>query len=159
MSDTFSSRLRRALGQLVIALVNATLILVVVALFLGLRLAGTAERVTETAVTAAAAQVAELRPLRDEVSGLRAQVAGLRDDLQSLRADAGATIDDKTAAALARLEAVDARLTAVSASLGPAVDAVAADPGIIVDRAVATGVEELGRWLAPLWGCTLPERT
>ncbi len=158
MSDAFSSQLSRVAGKLVLALVNATLILVVLALFLGLRLAGTMERVAEASVAAAMAQATQFTPLRDEIAGLREQISGLRDDLTSLPGDTTGDIAERITAVSARLDRIEARLAEVGTDLAPTLDAVSADPGIVVDRAVRTGIEELGRWLAPHRGCTMPER-
>jgi hypothetical protein len=161
MPDTApaSHRLARTLGQLALALLNATLILVVLALFLAWRLSGTVERVTEAAAGAAAQQLAELAPVGDELSGLREQVAGLRLELAAMQADGEAGARAAADAVATRLDEIETRLEDTRARIGPAIEALSADPGILVDRAVEAGVAEAGRWLVTLRGCTPPPET
>jgi len=152
------TRLRRTLGQLGLALVNATLILVVLCLFLAWRTVATVERVTETAAAAAAEQVAALSPVADGIGAVRQDIAALRADLAGLRqsgAEEAAAASDRLAE---RLEATESRLEALSGRVGPAVEAVSADPGVLIDRAVAAGVDRAGLWAAGLRGCTVPPR-
>lgn len=159
MPDAVAPRLARALRDLALALVNATLILVAACLFLAWQTAATVERVGVRMAEAATEQVARLDPLVDEIAMARSEIAGLRADLAELshRAeDGGARVGETLGERLAEAEA---RLDAVSGDVAGALDAVAADPGLLVDRAVAAGVDRAGLWAAGLRGCTLPVGT
>lgn len=152
---TFSQRLTRALGQLALALLNATLILVVVALFLVWRVAATVESATVAVTETASEQLARVTPVKDELSGLRSELAELRTSVAQLRSDT--TIDQAAVtSALRRIDGTRDRIDDAAAKIAPVVDAVASDPGRVVDRAVATGVAQAGAWLAHLRGCTAP---
>jgi hypothetical protein len=126
MADAPRRQFGRTLGSLALALVNATLILLALCLWLGWQVVSEARAVT--------AQLAEraglLQPLQTELLGLRSEVAGLRSDLAAWRAEGDAS------AALTgladQLEGVDARLSAATDQ----VDALLDDPGLLVDRAV-----------------------
>ena len=150
MPIPFRRRLARALGGLALALLNATLLLTVLALFFGWRLAATAERVTATAAASAAAQLDRLDPVAGEIAALREEVAGLRAEI-AVGAGEGAE------ALAARLDTLEARLDAAADGLGPVLAAARADPGLLVDRAVVAGVAEVGRQLAALRGCRAAE--
>lgn len=147
--------LSQTLAQLALALVNATLILVIVALILGLRLAGTVERVTEGASAAAAEQLAQLVPIGDEIGALRAEIGGLRSELAEIRAP-GDRLGAAAEATAERLQALEAELTTISGALRGAVQRVGEDPGLLIDRAVRSGVSEAGLWVATLRDCRLP---
>ncbi|RDC72882.1 hypothetical protein DLJ49_09710 [Rhodovulum sp. 12E13] len=156
MPDAVAPRLARALRALALSLVNATLILLAACLFLAWQVTATVDRVGVRMAEAAAVQVARLAPLADEIALTRGEIAGLRADLAELGegADEGAA---RLGATLGeRLAEAEARLDAVSGEVAGALAAVAADPGVLVDRAVAAGVDRAGLWAAGLRGCTLP---
>ena len=71
MSDSFVRRLGRTLGQLALALLNATLLLIVAALVLIWLLADKVEDVAETTIAAATEQVERLTPVTDQASSWR----------------------------------------------------------------------------------------
>ena len=150
---TPARRLRRTVGELALALLNATLILAALCLFLAWRAAATVEQVTETVTTAAAGHLAAVAPLRDELGAARGELAALRADLDRL--SAGGAVSD---ALSARLAAAEARLDALSDRAGQVIDTLPRDAGALVDRAVTRGVDRAGRWAAGLRGCTLPPR-
>lgn len=136
MTD-LSRRLGRTLSSLVLALLNATLILLALCLWLGCHL------LTEARGVAAglSERAAILQPLQSEVLGLRADVAGLRADLAARQASADPAAG--TAALAERLAALDARISATTDRL----DELVADPGLMVDRAVDRAVLRLGSGL------------
>jgi hypothetical protein len=156
MSDVFAPRLARALRGLALALVNATLILVAACLFLAWQAAATVERAGVRMADAAAERLARLAPLADELAMAHAEIAGLRADLARLADGAGAGDGGLADTLGERLAEAEARLDAVSGEVVGTLDAVAADPGLLVDRAVAAGVDRVGMWAAGLRGCTLP---
>ncbi|MEW9918467.1 hypothetical protein AB2B41_02540 [Marimonas sp. MJW-29] len=139
----------RAVGHLAIALLNATLILLVLALYFGWRLMGAVDSATETAVTAASAQVERLTSVQNELQTVRRQLEDLKN-AEDLRITAAVEPTSK------RLSDIGARLAVLRSGIGNSVDAVAADPGIIFDRAMKAGMAEFGYWLTTVTNCDAP---
>lgn len=125
-SARFPRRLGRTLGALLLALLNATLILLAVCLWFGWKMVFEARAITGEV----AASVALLQPLQSEILGLRADVSGLRSDLAALQGQANPA--PAVAALSARLAGIDSRIAATTERA----DALLADPGSLVDRAV-----------------------
>ncbi|WP_419739871.1 hypothetical protein [Ruegeria sp.] len=73
----------KTLKDLLLALLNATLILVALCLFLGWKLASTVEDVT----SGLSEKLQVVAPLRDEAQGIREQLSGLRSDLARIQED------------------------------------------------------------------------
>ncbi|MEM6464583.1 MAG: hypothetical protein AAF724_22005 [Pseudomonadota bacterium] len=158
MTHTVSGRLSRSVGQLALALLNATLILVVLGLLLAWNLSRTVERITETAVAAATNQLAEFKPLADEISGVQDQLAKLRVEVADLRGADDTKVAEASEAVLSRLAVLDEAVLQMGAELGPAINKITTDPGVLVDRAVETGIAATGAWVSSLTGCgTSPE--
>ncbi len=127
--------LGRTLWSLVLAVVNATLILLALCLWLGWNVLAEAR-----AVTGGLAQgLARLNPVTAELSGLRSEVAGLRGDLAALHGQC-----EGVAALSDRLAALDTRLEVAAAQL----DAAVTDPGPLIDRAVDRAAEHLRSGIA-----------
>ncbi|MHA3979794.1 hypothetical protein ACW9UR_19125 [Halovulum sp. GXIMD14794] len=156
MQQSFPDRLKRALAQLALAALNATLILIVLGLFFAWRLAVTAERITDQAITSAAAQVAQLSSVQEDLTGLKDQFAGLRADIEEVRLEGTESASEASERIAAKLDEIEAQISEVSGQLGPAVEAISIDPGILVDRAVETGMSEFGTWVAGMRGCDFP---
>lgn len=119
--------LGRSVANFVLALLNATLILAALCLWLAWGAFSTAERVSEK-LGAAAKTVA---PLRADVSALAVEIAATRAELAAQRAD------DALAARIAGLEAQLTELTAAVTSLD-------ADPDALIERAVRSVFDGLG---------------
>lgn len=111
------------LWSLVLAALNATLILLALCLWLGWNVLSEARAISG----GLAEGLARLTPVTAELSGLRAEVAGLSSDLAA-RPGQG----DGMAAFEARLAALDTRVSAAVTQL----DAAVIDPGPLIDRAV-----------------------
>lgn len=120
------------LGGLVLALVNATLILAALCLWLAWGALSAAERVA-TQITDAATAVL---PLRAEITALTEEIAAARADLAARRAEGAGD----TAALEERIAGVEARL----AELATTVTALGADPEALIDRAVSQAFDGLG---------------
>jgi hypothetical protein len=128
MPDSPRSAVRTLGGtvwSLLLALLNATLILLALCLWLGWQVVAEARAVARGLEE----RTALLTPVTAELAGLRAEVAGLRGAMAELaESEAGealAEIGD-------RLAGLDGRIAAATARL----DALAAEPGLLVDRAV-----------------------
>jgi len=156
MSEAFSRRLIRAIGQLALALLNATLILIVAVLLLAWNLASKVESVTETAISSATRQIAELSPLAEQVASLQDELSELRTDIAGLKLTEDTKVAQAADTILVKLDDLDAELSEMNAALAPVVKAISTDPGIVVDRAVKTGLAEVGAWVTTLSGCNAP---
>lgn len=151
-----SSRFLRVLRDLALAMINATLILVALCLFLGLRLSGRVDAILSNA----AQNLVSVAPLREDVQGLTAEVAGLRDDISALRDNTGEMTSDTARAVTERLERFNARLDTVDqrmAALRERVASVNLDPEALIDHAIATASAELAASFATLAGCEIPK--
>lgn len=127
MSDILR-RLGPTLGALATALLNATLILVALCLWLGWMLVSEARGVA----TALSDRVSLLQSLQSEVAGLRADLS----DLQ-LQANPAAA----TAALALRVASLDDYLTATTEGI----TALLADPGLLVDGTVDRAALQIRR--------------
>ncbi len=139
----------KVIKDLFLALLNATLILVAVCLFLGWKLMSTVDGV----VSNAAANLEVLRPLREEVAGMREEVQGLRSDLATMADGA----DGISAAAAERLqlraEALEARMDEVRSQISTSLGS----PEELIDHSIETAADAAARSIADLRGCSLPD--
>jgi uncharacterized protein YicC (UPF0701 family) len=125
--------------NLLLALINATLILVIICLWLAWKVLDAAEGVSAQLNQATEAVL----PLREDVAALTAEVAGARSDLAELRSAEGAA----AAAGLAeRLDRIEAQLEAVTGTIAR----VQADPDALIDRAMTRAFDELRAIVAEL---------
>ncbi len=154
MSDT-SSRLLRALRDLGIALINATLILVVIALLLGLKLSNQVDRITSDF----ARNLVSAEPLRNDVQAMTGELSALRSDLAGIREQSGELTSETAQALTARLEIFEARLDKVSERMETVRDRVQSielDPKAMFDRAVETAANQVVVSAGQLAGCEMP---
>lgn len=128
--------LGRSVGNLVLALLNATLILVALCLWMAWSALSTAERVSGQIGHAAETVL----PLRAEIATLTEEVVATRTELAERRSEGAAENRAEIAALEARLAGVQAQL----AELTAAVTALGVDPEVLIDRAVASALEGLG---------------
>ncbi|MCC5976406.1 MAG: hypothetical protein JJT81_20495 [Rubellimicrobium sp.] len=126
----------RTVGSLALALLNATLILVALSLWLAWGAIRGAERVSDQLADAAETVL----PLRSEIVTLTEEIAAARAVLAQ-RASEG---DSGAVALEARLAGVEARL----AELTAAVTELGIDPEALIDRAVSSSFEGLGEAVA-----------
>lgn len=130
----------KTLKDLILALVNATLILVALCLFLAWQLMSTVDEVTERLTES----VRVFAPVRDEVAGLRAEVSGLRADIGAL-----GTTTVPTARIEARLDAMSTRLDDIQVRM----DELATLPDRLIDTAIETAADKFARSLSSVRGC------
>lgn len=135
-----------AIRNLLLAMINATLILLALCLWLAWRLTAEVDAVTDDLTR----NLAPVQPLRDEMAQLTDQVSGLRADLASVRDQAGADLPEAVARLGAEADQLQARLAKVSETA----QTVAADPGLLIDRAVAAAAASFGDKAQHLLGCT-----
>lgn len=138
--------LGRTLWNLVLALLNATLILVALCLGLAWAVSNNIKSVTAEF----AQNLIDVAPLRDEVGDLRIEVAGLRDDIAVLTTQGDALTDAALTRLSERAETIDARLDDINARVGT----VMQDPGVLIDRAVERTVVAVADQVGGLAQCT-----
>ncbi|AVO39342.1 hypothetical protein [Pukyongiella litopenaei] len=139
----------RLLKNLVLALLNATLLLAAVCLFLLWQLSKTVDRIAVDF----ASNLEIVAPLNDEIQTVRDEVAGLRADLASLQSGSS----ELSAEARARIGASSARIEAQLDEMRDSLRDLAGTPERLVDHAITTAAESFGAKAAELRGCTAPE--
>ncbi|MGR3803908.1 hypothetical protein [Marinibacterium profundimaris] len=107
------ARVLKVIGNLILALLNATLILVALCLWLALQVSHSAERVVDRANEA----VAQIHPVTVELQGLQDEVAGLRADLDTMATGASDQAQAAAEAAQARIDQMQAKIDAVEERL------------------------------------------
>ena len=142
----------KIIKDLALALVNATLVLIAVCLFLAWRLGATVEGMTATF----AQHLELLAPLRAEVATMTGEIAGLRGDIAALSSRTAEVSGARIAALEARIDGVSARLDATEGRFDQLVQA----PGQMIDRvietAMQTGATEFSRAVNDIRGCRKP---
>lgn len=140
------SRFWRVLRNLLLAMINATLILVALCLWLVWQLTSEVNSITDDVTT-----LRPLQPLRDDVTALTGEIRGLRAEI----AAAGDELDEGQAAAqalqrlAARADQLEAQLTAIVQRSA----AVVEDPDQAIARATAVAAGVMGDELQALAGC------
>ncbi len=139
MSET-RSRLGRTIGNLLLALLNATLILVALCLYLAWQLA----QEVETVAGHVSEKVGQVESLRSEVSSMTAEMAALRADLskQSVQADS---------LTLQKMDDLSAKLDRIENGMAETrgkVEAFLDEPNALVDRAVDRTTDNLKEIIA-----------
>lgn len=122
----------RRLGSFLLALLNATLVLAALCLWLAWGALSAAERVAGQLGDAAQTVL----PLRAEIAALTEEIAGARADLAARRAEGATDI----AAIERRIAAVEAQLQDLTA----AVAGLGADPDALIAQAVSSAFDGLG---------------
>jgi hypothetical protein len=130
--------LGKSVGNLLLALLNATLILAALCLWLAWSALAAAERVSGQIEEAASTVL----PLRTEIASLTEEVAAARIELATFRSDGASGV----ATLQQRMAGVEAEL----ASLTDVVAALDANPEALIDRAVISAFDGLGAAVAEI---------
>lgn len=130
-----TSRLGRTLKNLLLALLNATLLLILACLIVAYMLSARLEGIGQAVVRG----LASAAPLASEVAGFRAEVAALRADIAHLATDPEAL----GGAGLARVQDRVSSIETSARDLEARLDGLTVDPYLMVDRAIETGAAEL----------------
>lgn len=126
--------MKKLIMDLLKAMVNATLLLLLLCLFFGWQLMGRVNQVTDQVTEA----VAEVAPLKTRVEALRGELVGLRSDLQN-----------GTQPAAPQLDGIEARLDYISEEL----TRLRALPATIVQQAAESAAAELSGQIIHLTSC------
>ncbi len=119
--------------DLALALLNATLLLVAICLFLAWRLTATVDGMVGTF----ASNLQVVAPLRQDVQAMTAELAALRADLAALKSQTG----EINSAALQTLQARVDKMEARVAQAGDRIDALKRAPRELVDQAIETSMQ------------------
>uniref|UniRef100_A0A2A3K076 Uncharacterized protein n=1 Tax=Alloyangia mangrovi TaxID=1779329 RepID=A0A2A3K076_9RHOB len=139
----------KTIRTLLLALLNATLILVALCLFLALQLGNRIEGITSSF----ARTLVSVDPLREELGSMTSELVGLRGDLAALRAGSGETTSEAAQKISARLDKLETRLDNTSQRI----EGLLSNPEQLIDHAVDRTAEEIKQGLGTLRGCTPPE--
>ncbi|WP_170572253.1 hypothetical protein [Ruegeria atlantica] len=136
------------LKDLFLALLNATLILVALCLFLGWKLASTVEGIT----TSFAEKVQIVSPLKEEIRSVRGELTALRSDLSSIQTNGGVT-DSATAgrvfAALAKLDQLEQKMQAAQSRISE----ITESPDALINSAIEKTADEIADRIIAIRGC------
>ncbi len=136
----------KVIKDLLLAMLNATLILVALCLFLGLTVVNRANDLT--ASFAQNLQIVD--PLTQELQETRSEVAALRSDLATLRSQTGELSTATLQNVETRVEALESRVDDVLTGA----ENIISDPSDIIDAAIQSSADELVESLGELRGCT-----
>lgn len=132
----------RTIWNLILAVFNATLILLALCLFLALQLTHRAQEITDSF----ARNLVSLDPLRAEIGEMTSEVSGLRSDLRALREDSSDLTSDAAQRITARLDKLEGRLDTAAQRI----DGLISSPEKLVDQAIDRAAEEIklgiGEW-------------
>lgn len=140
------------LKNLALALLNATLILVALCLFLAWKISQTVDGVAQN--FASSLQI--VTPLREDVGAMTSELAALRADLATIRDQTGEARSQAMGAVQDRMSAIDARLSDASARLAALQDAPRELLDQSVERTMAAAADEFSRAVNDIRGCTAP---
>ncbi|WP_164661276.1 hypothetical protein [Tropicibacter sp. Alg240-R139] len=139
----------RTLKDLALALLNATLLLLALCLFLAWKVGMTVDGLTATF----SENLIKITPLRDEVAGLRSDLSDIHADLAAIKTQSGAY----SAVALNRLqqkvEALETNVQGVQSRVRQLVDT----PELLIDHTIETAADALTRSISDVAGCARPK--
>ncbi len=138
----------KTLKDLLLALLNATLILLALCLFLGWKLAQSVDDIR----TGFAENLQVVAPLRDQAQGIRGELTALRSELATISTQSDAL--DRAArqrlnATLQRLDGLEGKLEGTQARLSGLIE----NPEDLIDHAITTSVDNVTNSLLALRGC------
>lgn len=133
----------KTLKDLALALLNATLILVAVCLFLGWKLSSTVNGV----LTDFASNIQIVGPMRDDVQTMTAEVSALRGDLASLKS--GEYSPEILSRVQTRMDHVEARMDKMGQRLGD----LTALPQTMLDQSIEKLGNEAAHAVNDIRGC------
>ncbi|MBO9444733.1 hypothetical protein [Ruegeria sp. R14_0] len=138
----------KTLKDLLLALLNATLILVALCLFLGWKLATTVDDITGKF----AEKVQIVAPLKEEVQGVRGELTALRSDLSSIQL-AGAVADSVTAQKLSevldKLDDLEGNLRGAQSKMAELTES----PDQLINTAIENSADIVADRIIAIRGC------
>lgn len=135
--------------NLILALINATLILIALCLFLALKLVNTTNRIT----TDFAQELVKIQPLGLEIQAATTELAGLRGELAQLSGQSA----QSRSASLQRVEERVAQLENSLSNVLLSFSDINQAPARLFDYAIDATANRLTQKIKVLKGCTAPE--
>lgn len=138
----------KTLKDLLLAMLNATLILIALCLFLGWKLASTVDGITATF----AENIQIVAPLKEEVQGVRGELTALRSDLSSIQSGgtlANTDTAQKLSAALEKLDRLESNLQATQTRIAD----ITESPDQLVNTAIETSADAIADRIIAIRGC------
>ncbi|MEP2783746.1 MAG: hypothetical protein ABJP33_15180 [Pseudoruegeria sp.] len=143
------NRLAKALKNLGLALLNATLMLVLLCLVFAWLAMKQMNAFSGTISQSFADGLVQVEPVKEQLSTLNSGIVSLRSDLQEIRTTSGTVRDVKIENVQQRLDI----MAAITAEMRAKLQGIVQNPDLIVDRVVTTAVGELTGSLVALRGC------
>ncbi|WP_319544801.1 hypothetical protein [Ruegeria conchae] len=137
----------KTLKDLLLAFLNATLILLALCLFLGWKLLQSADQIR----TGFAENLQAVAPLREQAQGIRVELTELRSDLASFgqRAQLDETMRQQLSAALQRLNSLEGKLENTQSRLANLVER----PEDLINYAITTSADNITNRILIIKGC------
>lgn len=135
----------KVLKDLALALLNATLILIALCLFLAWKTASTMDGLTETF----AQNLQIVAPLRGDVQSMKEELSGLRQDLATLASQGGETSQVVLQRVQERVAAMDTRVTEVQSRI----QSLADTPEVLLNQVIETSADAFARSVSEIRGC------
>jgi len=142
----------KTLKDLGLAMVNATLILIVLCLFLAWKVTDKADQIAANF----ARNLVTVAPLREDIQGATAELAALRQDLAQLSTQPEQP-DALRSASLQRIEARVEKITKNMDSARQSVAHLSQAPTRLIDHAIDTAADRLTESVNDIRGCVAPQ--
>lgn len=139
----------KALKDLFVALLNATLLLIVACLFLGLLILNRANDLSENF----AEQLQVITPVKDGVQNAAAEITALRSDLKDLSSQPGTLSPEALEALQAKVSGVEDRLETMQTALTE----LKGVPERLIDQALAKAGQQISDTAIRVRGCVPTE--
>ena len=141
----------KIIKDIAVAMINATLILILLCLFMAWRVASTANNMAASF----ASNIEVLKPVRSSIDDMTGELAALRGDLQTIRTQTG-TLNSAVAQGIeTRIDALQAQLAGVSGTLEPYLQ----DPAILIDKGFQSAADSAVSAFADMRGCVPPSQS
>lgn len=141
--------MKTTLKNLVLAMINATLILIVLCLFLAWKVTS---RVDDLA-SSFAQNLNIVTPLREDIQGATAELAALRSDLAALKTQSGDVKSESLLRLQERMEITQTKLETAQQTVRTLTQA----PAKLIDHAIVTAADEMAKRATSLRGCEPPQ--
>lgn len=142
------NRIPRLIKNLLLALLNATLMLALLCLIF----AYLTMRKVDGVVATFAENLIEVQPLRDELAAMNENLSGLRSDLATMRDASGEVSDAALLAIQARVGRIEAEVAATRTQIHAILDA----PEVLIDQAIISSGEVLKDIVLSAVNCQRP---
>lgn len=141
--------MRKTLKDLFLALLNATLILVALCLFLLVLLVSKANSLSDSFDE----KLALVTPIQDNIKSTLSEATALRKDLSALRDQSTSVSSDAMKRIETRIDGLNEQLSTMQGSLQTLTQA----PNELVDHAIESAADQVVLGVARIKGCTAPE--